>query len=107
MAAHAPTDPVKLTYGVLTMTLQKLHKRPLRQVWIDNVGRHSTHHGGLIPFADKSLGILSPAGLKTKSAPGILRLGQQGRPSRIQELNGPLRPVSFTTLTLPTNLAVY
>ena len=90
LAAHAPTDPVQLTYRVLTRTLQKLHKRPLKQVCIDNVGRRTTHHGGLIPFANKSLSVRRPVGLQTRSAPGVLSLGQRGRPSRLQELTGPL-----------------
>ena len=80
-------DPVQLTYDVLAATLRKLHGQPLRQAWIENVGRNTTHHGGLIPFAIRSLGILRPATDKC----GSIRLGQGGRCFHLEELGDILR----------------
>ena len=84
-------DPVMMTYNVLRDSLQRLHREPLSQEWIDNVGRNTMYHGGLFPFANRSLGILMPAQEAAASRLGALRLGQNGRPFLLVKLTDTLK----------------
>lgn len=104
LARRSPkADPAQLTYNVLATTLRKLHGQPLRQAWIENVGHNTTHHGGLIPFAIRSLGILRPV----TNARGAIQLGQGGRCFRLEKFSDILRlrittMVSFGRVMLET-----
>ena len=74
---------MQLSYDVLFTTLHTLHRQPLRQALIQNVGHMTSHHAGLFPLARRSLGILRP----TTDKCGALQLGQGGRLFRTESLS--------------------
>ena len=105
LARRSPkADPVQLTYNVLAATLRKLHRQTLRKAWMENVGRNTTHHGGLIPFAVRSLGILRPA----TDDNGAIQLGLGGRSFHLEKLSALMKlristMVSFGQAMLETS----
>lgn len=92
-------DPVEVAYTVLRGALHKLQGKPLSQAWLDNVGRNTTHHSGLITFAKHSLGMLRPVGANAGRAE-VLRFGQGNCPVKLEALTPSLRQKLSTLVAL-------
>jgi len=51
--------------------------------WLQGPGKNTSHHGGLVPWAHKALGIIKPRGPGSRR-PADLNLGKGRRPYMIQ-----------------------
>jgi hypothetical protein len=89
-------DRAQLAYNVLAKTFHGLHRTPLRSAWIANVGRNTTHHSGITPFANTSLGMLKPLPPGARTSRSVLCLGQGGRRFSVQPMTSTMRQRLFT-----------
>lgn len=63
--------------AVMRETLRLLSGQSLPTAWLENVGRHCTHHSGLIVLAAQSFGVIKGA---SKNTVGPLILGKRAKP---------------------------
>jgi len=77
---RAHTEPAEWLRVVLEKSLQLLDGVALGEEWTLNVGRGTSHHSGLVSFANRALGMLKACSVHTK---GALHLGNAGRCFRL------------------------
>jgi hypothetical protein len=104
LAGSPKADSAELVYDVLAGTLRRLAGTHLRHAWLVNVGRNTTHHGGIIPFANKSLGLLRPDPPKSTPGHDTLCLGQGGRRFAVQPMTNTIRTRLLSLVALGRSL---
>ncbi len=85
------TVKAELDYAILVDGLRRMSKVPAkaRAPWLRGPGHHTSHHGGLVPYAHRSLGIL--ASRKKGTRAHGMKLGQMKRVYVVRPFSATIR----------------